>query len=495
MQVVWGDEVGDETQGQDILGVRGLDQNLESALVNGITTISLRGRYLTILPWLIGEFFAREVEYDATEFSMDRLRQFIARVEYLTLASTQLDPNGGDGGGALGTNIYSDEMTALRSGAAVPFPADRNGTMLGTYVGPCRAIGLLANSESAAAQPIVLTPRGTAIWQARNAAINGDGIKDLLWNADTLTPEQARAAAPHFSLRALPASGLEAELLRTALLESWAPAGQGSAVEDTYARFAGTVDWLLTERSRGRLHAEALLAESYRKVCRAEEQIEGVRLSWAEYEWRRRLHFALELMASAFSETVREHDQASADEVIDDWAQMSDLPELLTSAWPASLSAWDTNGANATASVPVEAFLDQPLPTGGLSAMSLHGRAVAAFGLIAALAAQSATLRASGVFGTRHSAGEAALAVVETAGSEPFSQTLKGLADVCAAAHLSTTFRKMAGGQKCSLRFFPDGPRLRSTGLALGAGRSNTRLFNVIRILADSGLEGLADAA
>ena len=495
MQVVWGDELGDETQGQDVLGVRGLDQSLESALVNGITTISLRGRYLTILPWLIGEFFSREVEQGTTEFSIDRLRHFIARVEYLTLASTQLDPEQSDGGGALGTNIFSAEMIALRSGDTVPFPVDRTGTMLGTYVGPCRAIGLLANSDSTSAQPIVLTPRGSEIWQARDAAMEGNGLKELLWSAEALRPDQARAAAPHFSLGALTRSGREANLLRTALMDSWAPAGQGTIAEDAYSRFAGTVGWLLAERRQGALHAETMLADNYRLVCLSQGRIGDTRLAWAEYEWRRRLHYALELLASAFSETIRELDQASPEEVVEAWSQEPNLPELLTSVWPACVTVWSEDGTGATASVPAELLLDQPLPTRGLSAMSLHARAIGAFGLIVALATQSVDLRASGAFGDRRSAGEAALAVVETAGSEPFFVTLQTLAQVCASAHLSTTFRKMAGGQKCSLRFFPDGPRLRTTGLSLGAGRSNTRLINVIRILADAGVEGLADAA
>ena len=136
IQVVWGDELGDETQGQDVLGVRGLDQSLESALVNGITTISLRGRYLTILPWLIGEFFSREVEQGTTEFSIDRLRHFIARVEYLTLASTQLDPEQGDGGGALGTNIFSAEMIALRSGEPCRFQSTAPARCWAPMLGP-----------------------------------------------------------------------------------------------------------------------------------------------------------------------------------------------------------------------------------------------------------------------------------------------------------------------------------------------------------------------
>jgi hypothetical protein len=69
MEISWGDGLGEETQGLDILGIRVLDQSLETALSNGITTISLRGRYFTILPWLIGEFFEAEKNAGATSFA------------------------------------------------------------------------------------------------------------------------------------------------------------------------------------------------------------------------------------------------------------------------------------------------------------------------------------------------------------------------------------------------------------------------------------------
>ena len=142
MEVVWGDGLGEETRGLDILGVRGLDQSLETALANGITTISLRGRYFAILPWLIGEFFDAEKKAGATVFVEDRLRTFIGRVEYLTLACTLLDDSGGNAGGASGSVVFRDVMAELRSGATIPFPKDHSGSILGTYFGPCRAIGI-----------------------------------------------------------------------------------------------------------------------------------------------------------------------------------------------------------------------------------------------------------------------------------------------------------------------------------------------------------------
>ena len=61
------------------------------------------------------------------------------------------------------------------------------------------------------------------------------------------------------------------------------------------------------------------------------------------------------------------------------------------------------------------------------------------------------------------------------------------LVEITAFFHLQTTFRKMGGGQKCSLRFFPDGPLLRPTGIGVSPGYSDERLTNVLRILTDLG--------
>src|SRR5947208_10183869 len=117
MEVVWGDGLGEETQGLDMLGIRALDQSLETALANGITTISLRGRYFTILPWLIGDFFEAQKEAGATTFVEDQLRTFVGRVEYLTLACTVMDDFSGAGGGALGSVTFREVMAELTLGA------------------------------------------------------------------------------------------------------------------------------------------------------------------------------------------------------------------------------------------------------------------------------------------------------------------------------------------------------------------------------------------
>jgi hypothetical protein len=494
MEVVWGDGLGEETQGLDILGIRALDQSLETALANGITTISLRGRYFSILPWLIGEFFEAEKKAGETTFLVDRLRTFIGRVEYLTLACTVIDDSGGNAGGALGSVTFREVMAALRSGVTIPFPKDRMGSILGTYFGPCRAIGLVKPAENWAPQPFSLTPRGRKLWETRKAALGDGPVLQMLWESDSLSPDNVRTAVPHFSLMGLQRAEAEAACLREALETPWEPADGGSSVTVAYEKFAGTLAWLREEAKSQTLRADVLLADNYRQIVSGAGGNDGMRTAWAEFEWRRRLHFALELMFSAVCFTLRERGQATLREVVTQWQETPELPPILTEVWPEANLVWERTKVEAATSVPNDVFLNAG-STETLSRLSPHARGIAAFGLAAGVASQSRALRRSAQFADRNGVGERALALVEGAGDESFEESMIRFGEIVAEAHLSTTFRKMAGGQKCSLRFFPDGNRLRTTGVPAGAGQSGSRLANIIKVVADAGVDGVADAA
>jgi hypothetical protein len=146
MNISWGDDLLDTTQGLDILGVRGIDQAVELGLVNGITTISQRARYLSILPWAVGESLVSQAEEG---FNWDSLMIFLRRVEFVTLAASKLDSelNGADATGALGADIHRDRLDLLLSGEPVAMPDNKGGAILGTYFGPCRAMGLLLDGD------------------------------------------------------------------------------------------------------------------------------------------------------------------------------------------------------------------------------------------------------------------------------------------------------------------------------------------------------------
>ena len=115
MNLCWGDDLLDTTPGLDILGVRGIDQGVELALVNGLTTISQRGRFLSILPWAIGEFL---ITHASDGFDWDRLIIHLGRVEFVTLVATRLDIDGHgvDATGALGADLHEDQVKRLLNG-------------------------------------------------------------------------------------------------------------------------------------------------------------------------------------------------------------------------------------------------------------------------------------------------------------------------------------------------------------------------------------------
>ena len=85
--IFWSEDVLDDTQGLDVLGIRALDQGLEANLVNGITTISARGCYFSILPWAIKQFYLEHLEV-GKPFVAGELGAYLHRVEFLVIAAS-----------------------------------------------------------------------------------------------------------------------------------------------------------------------------------------------------------------------------------------------------------------------------------------------------------------------------------------------------------------------------------------------------------------------
>ena len=493
MEFGWGAPLADDTDGLDILGVRGLDQAIEASLVVGITTISQRGRYLTILPWALGEFFSADAESGAEAYDPDRLKAYLFRVQFLTLACTVADPSPGDESGLLGRVSYRTDVARLRRGEPIPFPMSGAGAMLGTYFGPCSALGLTRNGP--AGRPYVVTRRGKAIWEARNQAQSGARVADFLRDAQEITPDAARRFAPHFSLESLDETPAEAALLREALLTPWTPndPAQAAKVKSAYDRSTSTLEWLRGEAQES-LSAEALLNRQLARTVRSQDAKTSVPLTWAEFEWRRRLHFALELIMAAVSQTLAATGSATIGEIVSAWVADPYVSEFFREVWPEVTRAADRSGREAVDSVPRELGLNG-LSSAWSRLAAPSEQALAGFALLSATTRQGSALRESGLFPDREGRGEQALAVIDQAGEEPFFETIQRVTHVVVRAHLTTTFGKMERGQKCSLRFFPEGPRLRSTGQSAGAGRSGSRLGNMIKILQDAAVDGMRESA
>jgi len=480
------------TKGLDILGYRQVDQNVEKEWVSGITTISYRARYLSLIPWLVAEYYEQRGQGGSeaiAEPDYDELIDLHRRLELVMLACTRHTDRefGNHTGGLIGPDIYVDEIAALESGATVSLELTRGGSSYGTYVAPCRAFGLLAYEHLPGSWAPKLTPRTSALQVCRRALANGSRLVNSVLEGGKVTSEMIASEAHLFSTAGLADERCEQErqLLADAMFRP-----EPTQDKDQYARFAQTVHLALMAIRRGVSGSSRVIAETYADVCRREpDHVDDVALAWATYELHRRVHFALELLLNAVTTIVRENDGANVEEVIAEWS---------TDDWPAELEVYlDTQSVDW--SMPLSRFIedvrDEPfwagpvergtgrkMPTPGAKALFALAMLCATWRQTHALRNSSRCLRGSQGGMCR------AFPIIDGATDEKLSGAARLLVDRCVVeAHLATTLRKMGHGLKCSLRFFPDGHVLRPTGMEVMAGYSADRLGNVIGVLEDLG--------
>ena len=111
-------------KGLDILGFRQVDQSVGKEWVGDITTISERGRHLSLVPWVIGEYYSKKglgSGNDITEPDYEELLGYLRRLELVMLACTRYTDNqkGIKTGGLIGPEIYEDEIDALELGKTI----------------------------------------------------------------------------------------------------------------------------------------------------------------------------------------------------------------------------------------------------------------------------------------------------------------------------------------------------------------------------------------
>lgn len=487
MNISWGDDLLDDTPGLDILGVRGIDQGVELTLVNGVTTISQRARYFSILPWALGDYL---VSHTSEGFHWSSLTIHLRRLEFMILAATQLDRevNGIDASGALGANLQQQRISALLAGDSVTFPDNKGGAILGTYLAPCRTIGLLRNGDTIL--PYQLTRRGKEMWQLRKDNLAGSPVTAAISSGGTVSRALVEAAIPDFSLGTLATSQDEADLLHHYFVTPWEPKDeyQRSQVASAYTSFNGTIAWANALLAAEPDSPSGLIARNF-KGCTVRRTGSQIAFSWAEYEYRRRCHFAMELMLSSLTHILREFEAASIEQIVSAWLKNIEASSLLKQIWPDITLILGSGALAAVESIPKNLFSAKPVPIDDLRRLPVIDQAFAAVALLAATVSQTKAVRKEGYFNHRPtSPGERAVSLMENAGQESFSEFMTQLTELTALSHLRTTLRKMGAGQKCSLRFFPDGPLLRSTGMGVVPGYSNDRLTNVLRILTDIGM-------
>ena len=213
-----------------------------------------------------------------------------------------------------------------------------------------------------------------------------------------------------------------------------------------------------------------------------------VQLAWTEYELRRRVHFALELMLSALTDTLIDLNEASVGDVMSDWRRTKQLPPLLSEVCGSDSFSFDLPLNKIEANIPKNAFLNTPLERRKIRELAPCPRALFAVVLLLASARQTKRLISAGNIPNRDSYLERTFSIMEQYALRTAHDALRALLiHTVIEAHLRTTLRKMGQGQKCSLRFYSEGGLLRPTGTPVRAGFSGDRLGNVLGMLSDLG--------
>ena len=484
MDTFWNKGEREIIKGLDVLGLRGIDQHIETQLVSSITTISIRARYLSMIPWLAGEFF--HLHEGKTDLDRDemyhKLMQVFDRLELVIILSTQVekqkDPHLSDTG-IIGQEVHEEWVSDFQTHGEIntvilkekAHSMGYTNPTFGTYYNPCRGFGLLSHSSTA---PVALPPHGQAIYDARKSYVSReDGILDWLLHGGLLTQEMVERESKYFSIANIDSIPDEMKLLQESFLK---PYSDDLEVVETYERFDNTLLWVLEQIEEAK-KPEELIEDNFTHCVESNpDELNKTEMMWFEFELRRRVHYAFELFLKALSHTVDELNGATVEQAMEQWVNeinMSNIYRAGNDIYNSTLKEMD-DYLNAD-------IFDKKEPIDSAE------QVLYALSLIEICRLMSEHLM-SKISHPEVDYMRKGFNILAKNHERPVYQVLVELIKFCVVEpHLKTTLRKMGQGQQCSLRFFPEGQKLIPTGIDTYAGWSGSRLDNTIRMMADIG--------
>ncbi|MFC1791087.1 hypothetical protein ACFL0I_01300 [Gemmatimonadota bacterium] len=486
MYAFWNAGEREQIKGLDILGVRGFDQDLERDWVAGITTISFRARYLTLLPWIISEHYRTLLSEGNSRgvFDQDRFIEVLRRLEFVVLASTSLGKEWGESGdtyGVLGSDLFDEPLKQLTETNQGHVPNDKGGASYGTYVQPCSSFGLLDPTAYLTA----VTPRGERIAKHRRSLLQNSKLTKAILHGGVIGASDLTREGRFFSVNGLHSEAEERDLLAESLLQEYS---DEASVSQTYQRFRGTLEWAFGILRRSPLSEQRLILQNFSDSPTVKEgERKDVQLAWSIYELHRRVHFSLEVLISALADTLMDRTVASIPQVLEEWDHDGPPTEFLASFLGSQRVDHEGPVADLFDRWKDQTVLKKTLENRKVRALPPSDRAVFGLSLLAASKRHTRSIRRDprcqlGVILRR-----ASQSLDRTSDSTIGNALHDLLEQVLVPVHLSNTLRKMSSGQKCSLRFFPEGRNLHATGVPVIAGFSGSRLGNVLRIMTDLG--------
>jgi hypothetical protein len=489
MQIFWNAGEKSIIKGLDIMGLRQLDQSIERDWVAGITTISFRARYMSLLPWIFAEYYQNKlIDVNEAELDWDEIYKMLARLEFVVLAATSLGKAWGESGntfGMIGPNTHADSLFTLNTKGKIKIPFDKQGGALGTYIMPCRTFGLLNTRSDGMVE---LTSRGKKLYEARKKKLKRHKIPDLLLSGGVITLDDFKKEGKYYSINGMNSIPEEQKILEDACI---IPYQESDGVERVYSHFRNTIKWSLKSLNKSTPKSSAqIIHENYHKVAVKTSKSKVTENSWFDYEIHRRIHFSLELMLSASTTELIQLDGGSIGKIVSSWEVYPDLSPLLVDILGIQSIDFDVKLKKLMKMVPADLYYTSGIKRRDANrSLTTFNQVIYSLVILISCYKQSSAIREKGLLDDRNHYLEKTFEIISTASNDPIRNVLHDLLiNVVLESHLTTTLRKMEQGQQCSLRFFPEGAVLNPTGNTVNAGFSGDRLGNVLGILADMGI-------